>query len=100
MNVGQLGWVKLLPKPPSNGCGNVAPGLGALMMEVEEESADEVEALEGATIDEGDPESVGGMALAVEEKVGLLAAEDAGVAVAVEGPLNAEEPKRSPFCRR
>ena len=98
MNIGQLAWVKLLPKPPSNGCGNDAPALGALIIEVVGEPA-EVEAVEGATIDEGDPVSVEATALAVEEKLGLLTAES-GVEEAVEGAFSAEDPNRSPFCRR
>ena len=95
MNVGQLGWVKLLPNPPSNGCGNDAPGLGALIIDVEEGSA-EVAAVEGATIDD-DPVSVEATALAVDEKVGLPAADEEVVG---GGASSAVEPKRSPFCRR
>ena len=100
MNVGQLGWVKLLPKPPSKGSGKDEPAVGALIMAVEEESDEEVEAVDGATIEEDDPVSVEGAALAVEEKVGLPAADEAGVEEEVEGPFSAAEPKRSPFCRR
>ena len=97
MNVGQLGWVKLLPKPPSKGSGNDALALGALTIEVVDPV--EVEAVEGATTDEGDPVSVDVTALAVEEKVGLSTADEAGVEEVVEGELR-EAPKRSPFCRR
>ena len=100
MNVGQFGWVKLLPKPPSKGCGSDALAVGALIIAVEEESDEEVEAVKGATIEEGDPVSVEGAALAVEENVGLPAADEAEVEEGVEGPFSAAEPKRSPFCRR
>ena len=99
MNVGQLGWVKLLPNPPSKGCGNDAPAVGALIIAVVE-SDEGVAAVEGATTEEGDPVSVEGAALAVEEKVGLPAADEAGVEEEAAGPFNAAEPKRSPFCRR
>jgi len=88
--------VKLLPNPPSKGCGNDASALGALIIDVEEEPA-EVEAVEGATIDEGDLVSVEATALAVDEKVGLPAADEEVVG---EGASSAVDPKRSPFCRR
>ena len=100
INVGQLGCVKLLPNPPSKGCGNDAPALGALIIGVAEESAEEVEATGGATIEDGDPVAVDASALAVEEKVGLAAADEAVVEEGVEGGASADDPKRSPFCRR
>ncbi len=100
INVGQLGWVKLLPNPPSNGCGNDAPALGALIVDVEEDSADDAEAVEGATIEEGDPVSVDATALAVEENVGLPTADEAAMDEVGDGGSSAEDAKRSPFCRR
>lgn len=96
MNVGQLGWVKLLPNPPSKGCGNDEPALGAVTIELDGEFADEAEVDEGETIEE-DPVSVEATALAVEEKVGLAASVDFGVEDVTEGEDSAEEPKRSPF---
>lgn len=98
INVGQLGWVKLLPKPPSNGCGKGAPALGALMIDVGDETDDEVEVPEGATMEEGDPVSVDAIALAVDEKVVLPAADEAGTDED-EGESNAEL-ETSAFCRR
>lgn len=89
-----------MPKPPSKGCGKDAAALGALITDVEDEAAAEVEAVEGATMEEGDPVSVDAIALAVEEKVGLPAADEAGMDEVVEGESSAEDPKRSPFCRR
>ncbi len=91
--------MKLLPKPPSNGCGKDAPALGALIIDVGDETGDEVEAVDGATMEEGDPVSVDATALAVEENVVLPAADEAGMDEVVEGESSAE-PKRSPFCRR